>query len=77
MNDNTKLKIGSIVKIQTDAVHQESQKPLDGMHGSVYYADSEMDEYIVSVAELNGVQLPFSKAELVIVDNNYALLGSM
>ena len=49
MNDNTTLKIGSIVKIQTDAVHQQSQKPLDGMHGSVFYTDSELDEYIVSV----------------------------
>lgn len=71
------LKIGSIVKIQTDAVHQETQKPLNGMHGSVYYIDEEMDEYIVSVSNLNGVQLPFSKDELVIIDNSSALLVAM
>ncbi len=72
---NNKIKKGSIVRIKTDAVHQESQKPLDGMHGSVYEYDEEYDEYIVSVAELNGAQLPFSKKELVLTDNSYALLG--
>jgi hypothetical protein len=68
-----KIKKGSIVRLQTNAIHQESQKPLNGMHGSVY--DSNIDgDYIVSVAELNGVQLPFSEEELVVVDNSSSLL---
>lgn len=76
MENNQQIQIGSIVKINTEATHQESQKPLNGMYGSVYHKDEELDEYIVSVAELNGIQLPFSASELVLIDNSSALLLS-
>lgn len=71
MGNKNKIKIGSIVRIQTEAIHQESQKPIHGMHGQVY--DTNLyGEFIVSVAELNGTQLPFSEDELVITDNTYS-----
>ena len=71
MGNKNKIKIGSIVKISTNAIHQESQKPLDGMNGQVYGSNSDCD-FIVSVAELNGTQLPFSEDELVVIDNTYS-----
>lgn len=69
---NKQIKQGSIVRIQSDAIHQETQRPLKGMHGKVY--DSNIaGELIVSVAELNGVQLPFSEDEIIVIDNSPAL----
>lgn len=69
---NKKIRLGSIVRIQSDAIHQETQKPLNGLHGKVY--DSNIaGEFIVSVSELNGVQLPFVEEELFVIDNSQAL----
>jgi xanthine dehydrogenase iron-sulfur cluster and FAD-binding subunit A len=68
---NNKIKTDSHVKIQTNSIHQETQKPLDGMHGSVCGLNT-YGEWIISVAELNGVKLPFSEEELILIEGTHA-----
>lgn len=58
------MKTGTKVKIETDAVHQTSQRPLRGMTGQVI-ANLADESIIVSLEQLGGLALPFSEAELI------------
>lgn len=64
METQKTLEAGTKVKIHSDAIHQNTQKPLDGMTGEVK-GKSKNGFILVAVTELGGEILEFLIEELI------------
>lgn len=58
------MKTGDKVKIHSGAIHQNTQKPLDGMTGEIK-GKSKDGFFLVAVTELGGEILEFLIEELI------------